>query len=349
MALPFNESAPVRKTYFINDSERSVDPADDAGKVPQLEANGLLSKRFSQFGLNTLEDTTPSTDPQVVSFGTDGLIARASALYTKKPIGFITSTAVPKAVGLLGTPRTLYTGSATIPNLVAPAGDNRVIVVCSATVGELYSATWFGNSRTATATAIENDGTELLTSATAIGSSLTEQIFDMAVIRPSVSSDDTFIVYVFENVNQSTPFGAETANIVDNATLTQENTSAVIVMTHTSAAGVDITDARITTKVSLGDTVSGFGQFNTQETKTIVGTSTSGVRRTCGAVELNPISGNSVETFVYNRDVIAGFTGLSVGGDYYLSDTTGEISTAAGTNSYFVGVAVSSTELLIII
>ena len=46
MAEPFNNIDTVRKTYFINESERSVDPADDAGKVPQLEADGKISGKF---------------------------------------------------------------------------------------------------------------------------------------------------------------------------------------------------------------------------------------------------------------------------------------------------------------
>ncbi len=47
MAEPFNETDVVRKTYFINESERdTVTPANDAGKVPQLEVDGKLSGGF---------------------------------------------------------------------------------------------------------------------------------------------------------------------------------------------------------------------------------------------------------------------------------------------------------------
>jgi hypothetical protein len=49
MALPFDETNPVRKTYFINASEKATDATDDAGKVPQLESDGLLSPRFTKF------------------------------------------------------------------------------------------------------------------------------------------------------------------------------------------------------------------------------------------------------------------------------------------------------------
>jgi len=50
---------------------------------------------------------------------------------------------------------------------------------------------------------------------------------------------------------------------------------------------------------------------------------------------------------VYVGGVIGGFTGLTVGSQYYLSNTTGTISTSAGTTSRKVGIAVSTTELLI--
>ncbi len=46
MAEPFNDTDRVRKTYFINESEKSVDPTDDEGKVVQLENDGKLSPEF---------------------------------------------------------------------------------------------------------------------------------------------------------------------------------------------------------------------------------------------------------------------------------------------------------------
>ena len=45
--------------------------------------------------------------------------------------------------------------------------------------------------------------------------------------------------------------------------------------------------------------------------------------------------------------ITEGFTGLTVGSQYYLSDTTGAISTSVGTVTRKVGIAVSNTELLI--
>lgn len=50
MAEPFNDTDVVRKTYFINASERAGDPADDEGKVAQLEEDGKLSPIFTRNG-----------------------------------------------------------------------------------------------------------------------------------------------------------------------------------------------------------------------------------------------------------------------------------------------------------
>lgn len=43
---------------------------------------------------------------------------------------------------------------------------------------------------------------------------------------------------------------------------------------------------------------------------------------------------------------VAGFTGLTAGSKYYLSNTAGAITTTAGTNSVFIGWALSATKLL---
>lgn len=45
--------------------------------------------------------------------------------------------------------------------------------------------------------------------------------------------------------------------------------------------------------------------------------------------------------------IVTGFTGLSEGEKYYLSDTAGEISSSPGTNEVLVGIAISERELLI--
>ena len=52
-------------------------------------------------------------------------------------------------------------------------------------------------------------------------------------------------------------------------------------------------------------------------------------------------------TDVYTQGVLGGFSGLTIGSIYYLTNSLGAIGTSAGTVSHKVGVSVSTTELLI--
>jgi len=55
--------------------------------------------------------------------------------------------------------------------------------------------------------------------------------------------------------------------------------------------------------------------------------------------------GNAMK--VATAGVLGGFSGLDAGKKYYLSDTAGEISTTKGTYEIYVGIAISTTQLLI--
>jgi len=58
------------------------------------------------------------------------------------------------------------------------------------------------------------------------------------------------------------------------------------------------------------------------------------------------VSASTVD--VIYSDIVSGFTGLTPGATYYLSDTNGTISTTPGTTTVRVGKAISATELLIV-
>jgi len=62
-----------------------------------------------------------------------------------------------------------------------------------------------------------------------------------------------------------------------------------------------------------------------------------------GFVNENTSVGDNVDVNTVGEQI--GFSGLTVGSIYYLSDTAGEISDVAGTRSVKVGIAVSATEL----
>lgn len=59
----------------------------------------------------------------------------------------------------------------------------------------------------------------------------------------------------------------------------------------------------------------------------------------------NGTNGNSMT--VQFTGIVSGFSGLTRGEKYYVSDTAGTISTTAGTQEILVGVAISTTELMI--
>ncbi len=59
----------------------------------------------------------------------------------------------------------------------------------------------------------------------------------------------------------------------------------------------------------------------------------------------SPTLGQS--TTIQTSGVVTGLSGLIPGADYYLSDTPGAISTSPGSNTRKIGVAISTTSLLI--
>lgn len=62
--------------------------------------------------------------------------------------------------------------------------------------------------------------------------------------------------------------------------------------------------------------------------------------------DISGASGSPVS--VQTKGIVEGFSGLDAGKFYYLSDTAGDISTAPGTYEKLVGIAISTTELLIL-
>ena len=96
MANPFNTDQNVRETYFIDESEKdTTTPANDVGKVPQLESDGMLSHLFV--------DLSPSiTDGTSKSITTDGNTAVLCIVSCKVQNGGSTSdTATLKYDGIV--------------------------------------------------------------------------------------------------------------------------------------------------------------------------------------------------------------------------------------------------------
>jgi len=64
-----------------------------------------------------------------------------------------------------------------------------------------------------------------------------------------------------------------------------------------------------------------------------------------GFAVTNSTDGNAIT--IQTEGVVDGFTGLSIGEKYYLSDTVGTIATTAGTQEILTGIALSSTQVMI--
>lgn len=63
-----------------------------------------------------------------------------------------------------------------------------------------------------------------------------------------------------------------------------------------------------------------------------------------GIIQTTATVGNSIQVAI--SGLVGGFTGLTAGAKYYLSNTAGGITTTPGTNSVFIGWALSTTQLL---
>lgn len=72
----------------------------------------------------------------------------------------------------------------------------------------------------------------------------------------------------------------------------------------------------------------------------------SGALKFFGFATSNSTDGNSIKVRI--SGVVGGFSGLTIGANYYVSDTVGTISTTPGTLQIPVGIAVSATEILIV-
>lgn len=142
MALPFNDIDPVRKTYFINESERSVDPADDAGKVVQLEGDGFVSEAFINFERSILQNSSPSVESSQTTIQSSGAttshpitmpsgIAAGDLLLVCFTTGEITTTHTPSAGWVLLNSQVTGSHRGSIYAKVATGSDTLTITTSS--------------------------------------------------------------------------------------------------------------------------------------------------------------------------------------------------------------------------
>lgn len=356
MAAPFNEIDPVRKTYFINESERSVDPADDVGKVPQLEENGELSPMFIPNASETIQSGVGfdgSSAPKPVGITSAGFAVPSSAVGspTNNFVGFVTqdySAPFPTYLSA-GQVNSAASGSVT-----ANAGVDRVMIVFVAedTTTNVSAVSWNSISGVLLDTIKVGAVTNKIFSIV-IGTNGSNQSATLAITGGGGNSLATAVVY--DKVNQATP--TQSADIAGQTSVTSTSspsltlsTAAGLLVAHAGEGGLagnqTITNAGFTQRSLSGYLLVGdlpaFGS-------TIVNVTTDGGSQTllAGGAILNPANPTPIEINYKFGGIVQGFSGLTPGATYFVQDD-GTLGTSAGTTSIKVGKAISATKLMVI-
>lgn len=365
MGAPFDDNTnPVRTTYFKQISERPGNPADAAGHIPQLEDDGYFSKEWLRFArtYSLFQSLDGSATPVAVKAHTGDVILAAKADEPTRDsfIGFMKQDA--SSLSILPT----YLNSAfeeldasNSPSFTADAGDDRVIVLTihhnnSETMPTAVS--WNGISFTKLDTVTWDGGAETAELwVAAIGSSGTNETSDITMTGGSTSVNfRRLVASVYANVDQTTPSAGVTKASTASEPLTINNA------THDQGYGMFYgvmmgAGQRLSTTSGITVNVQGPGDpYYDVKAGNLNGLSSEvsmSVSATFGDLagfmlalrsSLSPLEAN-----VYYTDIVDGFSGLTPGATYYLSDTEGEISTTPGTTSVRIGKAISETEILI--
>jgi len=362
--MTFDADDKITEGKFIQESERDAsNPGNDEEKVVQLEGDGKFGEFFiPEVDIYTRSLTTGASinsggSPVPVLIDQQGniSIANASDPNSAKFIGFVGSNTSVQAPTYLNSGSD---GSSTF-SATANAGNDRALIVC--VNSNPSSVDWGGTSMTkvdyVTSSGAENQSLWYAP----IGDSNSNQTKDL-----SFGSDTPgFIIFsVYQDVNQSDAGGSTDANTGDNQSSTSspwgditqkaETTDGIWVrgVFHSwgsAASGNDgqtrrvrynpnnenaeIHDVANTTMKSITRNMNPFGGGPYKPAYTTIG------------IGLLPANSTPVDfQFGY---IVNGLSGLTAGERYYLQDTDGNIGKTPGSNTVFVGKAVSSTELLI--
>lgn len=366
MAEPFNEIDPVRKTFFIDETERSVDPADDAGFVPQLGLDGFISTDFIRYARrhSLYAALDGSTTPKAVKVNSAGVIVPSDANTTVRNrfLGFIKENIAVHSTlpTFLNSSYFLFTTTAVQRTYTANAGNNRAIVLTifhSATNTLPTSVTWNGISFSKIEGISWEGGNQLADVwIAAIGDSASNETHDIIMAGGSTDASNSrrIVGSTYSNVDQSDPAGG-----TSEASNTGATSITIPNCLHEQGYGVFYSvimgvNSRI---VMTTPTPNGGGPGSpyydircgqaTGMTNEVGAAATSTFDELAGIVVALNASGTPSEALVEFSGIVNGFTNLTPNEPYYLSDTEGLISLTPGTTNVRVGKAISATELLI--
>ncbi len=293
--------------------------------------------------------TTPQALALAAQYASRGSAA-AAATEIKNFLGFSVQNLSASDNNLPAFLRTNYSTASSF-SVTASAGTNRVLVLAehgtSTTQRTGYS--WNGMSFTKLS-GIANSSNFVDSIAIwylVIGDSVTDETFTLTSSGGAGTIGTA--VHVYDNVNQTTPFGlgaTQSAVTAINVALTMKYGYGKFFSCY---AGTNLNEAGLpsgwTTRQVAFNALCISGDFDGSD----LANSTMDSGGYTGGVITAPLlpASASLTAEVQTSGVVSGFTGLTPGSTYYLSDTLGSISDTAGATSIQIGVAISATELLI--
>ncbi len=326
--------------------------AADAGKVPLLNADGVLPEEF--LSLNRIisyaagEALDGSVTPVCVAY--DAVVGRirlsranVASPTRNRVLGFIRQLMTMPWPTLLGsvtfTSVSGFTGNTSFAYTL-PAGDNRCIVFSAVSQNTpTYSgATWNGQAMTLIAT-VGN----LTVWVYMAGSSASSTAGTIALSGTASSGDFEGQTYAVQDVDQASPLTKASNSSASTLSVSAQD-AAILIGAIRNTSATNSTGATQASAHSYGLVGHKTWLQNIEVAATTAMTFSGSGNYVL--FELRAASPTYPPADVITSGVVPGFSGLSIGATYYLQDAGG-IATTAGTGTIKVGIAVSATELLI--
>jgi len=361
MSKPQQPDANIEASDFINKATANATPSNDEGRVPVLESNGRLHPDFLAEGgelastFETYDSFNASALPVPMCIETvESSLIRSDANVAGQDTFLGFSKANVEVIPLVFSDTT----TATTVSIEIPAGENLCMVVYA------FTRSTGGSPAIPTAVAWNSISIPVVQSNTG-ESSLKAGIFVEELGTLAVATTANLVltgfsgtikqahIYVFSNVNQTTPvansqIASNTSTSLNTASITQTLPASTFVVGGVTLAvtlnTLSVAGATAVNTLGSGSGISGLARATAAGVASMA-VSTSGLNILIG-LSLNAAATLNIP--LQYSGVIGGFTGLTIGAKYYVSNTLGLISTTPGAATLLVGKALSATELLIL-
>ncbi len=342
----------IDESDFIKQSERNVDRSLDFGKTIKFEEDGYIHSDFvrTKYELTTFDHMNGEAVPVPIFINSDGTLLRSSAASgssRQKCHGFYLGPDT-----LLELPR-YFAGTESASStfsLTVPAGTNRYLLVFTYHSGAAAAPTavsWNGTSLTKIEDDIStNAGVTLWTLPLGSGVEVTANV----VVTGGAGTFKSHQALVYENVHQTLGIADSAVANINGSPVSTPSLTAVDLFSTFVYGGVT-QGATIT--LSIANTIERQNLSNRARTGdfALIGNSVatvSGSTQTAVVGAALRAASAAIADIILDR-VVPGFTGLTPGASYFVSNATGQISTTPGTLSIPVGVALSATHLMVTI